>query len=383
MSMPARASLLLLVALALGACAGDSAKKENIEPPTPLVDFTPAATVDRLWSTSVGDGAGMTGASLVPAVVGDRVYAASSDGTIAAYDAATGERLWSQEIESFSGGPGADEKLVVAGTIDGAVIALDAERGSEVWRARVSSEVISAPVIAGDTVIVVSNDGRTHALSAVDGKQRWAVDRGVPLLSLRGNASPIVLADRVIVAGANGKVSALSLSDGRQIWEQAVGVGEGKTDLERMVDVDGRMAQLRGDLFVAGYSSAAQSLTADGGRILWTRELSSVSGLAAADDGIFVAAADGALWALDRRSGGALWKNELLLHRMLSSPAVMGSFVVVGDLEGKLHWFKREDGEIAARAELGSAGFGDGLVVVDDVLYAQSRDGSLGAFRLR
>ena len=170
MSMPARASLLLLVALALGACAGDSAKKENIEPPTPLVDFTPAATVDRLWSTSVGDGAGMTGASLVPAVVGDRVYAASSDGTIAAYDAATGERLWSQEIESFSGGPGADEKLVVAGTIDGAVIALDAERGSEVWRARVSSEVISAPVIAGDTVIVVSNDGRTHALSAVDGK---------------------------------------------------------------------------------------------------------------------------------------------------------------------------------------------------------------------
>lgn len=378
-----RTPLLILSIALLAACAGDSAKKENIEPPTPLTEFAPAATVEKLWSTSVGDGAGATGASLVPAVAGGRVFAASIDGSIAAFDAASGKRLWSREIEAFSGGPGASSELVVAGTIDGAVIALAADSGEERWRVQASSEVITAPVVTADTVVVVSNDGRTHAFAAADGKQRWAVDRGVPLLSLRGNASPIVMDDRVIVAGASGKVSALSMTDGRQLWEQAVGVGEGRTDLERMVDVDGRMALLRGDLFVAGYSSAAQALTTDGGRILWTREMSSVAGLSASEDGIYVAATDGALWALDRRSGGALWKNEVLLYRMISAPAVMGSYVVVGDLEGYLHWFKREDGEIAARTRLGDAGFGDGLVVVDEVLYAQSRDGSLGAFRLR
>jgi outer membrane protein assembly factor BamB len=374
---------VLLTAIVLTGCSGDSSKKENIEPPTELLDFAPVVTVDKLWSASVGDGAGVTGAGLVPAIAGGRAFFASVDGQIAAFDAGSGKRLWSHTQDSFGGGPGASEALVVVGTLDGAVIGLDASTGSELWRAKVSSEVISAPVISGQFVIVVANDGRTHALKTSDGSQVWAVDRGVPMLSLRGNAAPIVTDNAVVVAGANGTVSAFAIADGRPLWEQRIGVGEGRTDLERMIDVDGRMALLNGDLFVAGYESGAQALTLDSGRTLWTREMSSVAGLAAGNEAIFVAAADGAVWSLDRRSGGALWKSEILLHRMLSNPVLMGDYVVVGDLEGQLHWLKRADGEIAARAGLGGAGFGDGLVIVDDVLYVQNRDGSVGAFRLR
>jgi outer membrane protein assembly factor BamB len=373
----------LLASVLLAGCAGDSAKKENIEPPTPLVELTPTVTVDKLWSASVGEGAGVSGAGLVPAVNGGRAYFASIDGTIVAVDAATGKRLWSQEIESFSGGPGAGESLVVAGTLDGSVIALDAETGAEVWRARVSSEVISPPVVAGQTVVVIANDGRTHALDATDGRQKWAVDRGVPMLSLRGNAPPIVAGDIVVVGGANGTVSAFALGDGKPLWEQRLGVGEGRTDLERMVDVDGRMAVLSGDLYAAGYETGAQSMTLEGGRILWAREMSSVAGLAAGEDGVYVVATDGALFSLERRSGGALWKNGDLLYRMLSAPVLMGGYVVVGDLEGHLHWVNRADGVIAARQKLGDQGFGGGLVVVDDTLYVQNIDGSIGAFRIR
>lgn len=383
MAMRKPALGVLLASLLLAACSGDSSKKENIEPPTALQDFAPIATIDKLWSGSVGDGAGVTGAGLSPAIAGGRAYFASVDGDIAAFEAASGKRLWGNTLESFGGGPGASESMVVAGTLNGAVIAFDAETGAEIWRAKVSSEVISTPVISGETVIVVANDGRTHALKASNGSQIWAVDRGVPMLSLRGNATPIVTGSEVIVAGANGTVSAFAIADGRSLWEQRVGVGEGRTDLERMVDVDGRMALLNGDLFVAGYESGAQALTLDGGRTLWTRDMSSVSGLAAGNEAVFVAATDGAVWALDRRSGGALWKSEILLHRMLSNPVVMGDYVVVGDLEGQLHWLKRSDGEIAARSKLGGAGFGEGLVVVDDVLYAQNQDGAVGAFRLR
>ncbi len=383
--MPMRGLVLsaLLASVLLAGCAGDSAKKENIEPPTPLVELTPTVTVDKLWSASVGEGAGVSGAGLVPAVNGGRAYFASIDGTIVAVDAATGKRLWSQEIESFSGGPGAGESLVVAGTLDGSVIALDAETGAEVWRARVSSEVISPPVVAGQTVVVIANDGRTHALDATDGRQKWAVDRGVPMLSLRGNAPPIVAGDIVVVGGANGTVSAFALGDGKPLWEQRLGVGEGRTDLERMVDVDGRMAVLSGDLYAAGYETGAQSMTLEGGRILWAREMSSVAGLAAGEDGVYVVATDGALFSLERRSGGALWKNGDLLYRMLSAPVLMGGYVVVGDLEGHLHWVNRADGVIAARQKLGDQGFGGGLVVVDDTLYVQNIDGSIGAFRIR
>lgn len=383
MLMHKRILVALLTAGLLAGCSGDSAKKENIEPPTPLVDFTPAVTIERAWSTSVGDGAGVTGAGLTPAVAAGRVYFASIDGDLAAFDAGNGRKLWSKSQDSFSGGPGASDKLVVAGTIDGAVVAFDAETGAETWRTKVSSEVIAAPVVAGETVVVSANDGRTHALKASDGSQIWAVDRGVPMLSLRGNAAPVVTDNLVVVAGANGSVTGLALADGRPVWEQRIGVGEGRTDLERMIDIDGRMALLNGDLFVAGYESGAQALTVDGGRTLWSRDMSSVAGLTAGSDGVFVAASDGAVWALDRRTGGALWKNEILLNRMLSVPVLMGDYVVVGDLEGYLHWLKRSDGEIAARTRLGDAGFGEGLVVVDNVLYAQNRDGSVGAFRLK
>ncbi|GMU42227.1 MAG: outer membrane protein assembly factor BamB [Xanthomonadales bacterium] len=375
--------LAVVAAGLLAGCSGDSAKKENIEPPTPLVDFQATVAVDRLWSSSIGDGAGVTGASLVPAVAGGRVYFASSDGRLAAHDAASGRRLWSVETElAFGGGPGADAAMVVAGTLDGLVIAFDAQAGGELWRERVSSEVITAPVVVGELIVVTSNDGRTRALRSKDGGQVWAIDRGVPMLSLRGNATPLVADNLVVVGAANGTVSGIALGDGKSLWEQRIGIGEGRTDLERMIDVDGRLAALDGDLYVVGYESGAQALTLEGGRTLWQREMSSVAGLVAAKDGVYVVAADGTIWAIDRRTGGALWKNEALLHRMLSAPVLMGDYVVVGDLEGKLHWLKRENGEIGARSELGGAGFGDGLVVDDDVLYAQNRDGSVGAFRL-
>jgi outer membrane protein assembly factor BamB len=375
--------LLVPVLFALSACGGNSAKKENIEPPTPLAEFTASVNVERVWSATVGKGAGLSGAQLQPALANGRLYAASISGEVLALDANTGRRLWKAEVAGASGGPGTDGSVVVVGTIDGAVVALEAGNGSERWRARVSSEVIIAPVVSAGRVLLVANDGRVYCLDAATGSQRWAVDRGVPALSLRGAAVPIVLADRVIVGTAGGKVVALALEDGRPLWEQTVGVGEGRTDLERMVDIDGRMAYLNGDLFVAGYSSAVQALTAEGGRILWSRDLSSVSGLAASRDAIFVAASDGTVWALDRRTGGALWKNEALMHRMLSVPVLQGDYVVVGDLEGYLHWLRREDGSLAARSKLGAAGFGSGLVVDGDTLYAQGREGALGAFRLR
>ncbi len=383
--MPMRKSVLslLLGLVLLAGCAGDSAKKENIEPPTPLVEFTPSVVVEKLWSSSIGGGAGETGAGLVPAVAAGRAFFAGTDGDIMAIEASSGKRLWSQQVESFSGGPGAGESIVVAGTLNGAVIAFDAESGAEIWRSRVSSEVISPPVVSGQTVIVIANDGRTHALKASDGSQIWAVDRGVPMLSLRGNAAPIVSNGVVVVGAANGTVSAFSLAEGRPLWEQRLGVGEGRTDLERMVDVDGRMDVLAGDLFAVGFGSGAQAMTLDSGRILWARDMSSVAGLAAGEDGIFIAATDGAVWAVDRRSGGALWKNGDLLYRMLSAPVLLGSHVVVGDLEGQLHWLKRSDGEVAARTKLGGLGFGSGLVVVDEVLYVQNNDGSIGAFRIR
>lgn len=377
-------SLLLGVALVLLAgCGSDSLKRENIEPPKELVEFTPSVSVERLWARGVGDGVKLTGARLEPAVAGNRVFAASVDGQLVALEAGRGQQIWRAEnATGYAGGPAADDDLVVVGTLEGEVIAYDAERGTERWRTQVSSEVISAPALARDRVIVLANDGRVYALARADGKSMWTLDQGVPSLTLRGNSSPLVAGEDVFLAYANGRVRCVALADGKPRWEQSIGTAEGRTEIDRMVDIDGRFAYERGDLFLAGFDSSAVALTGDAGRTLWTRDLSSVAGLVVAGNAVYVTATDGEIWALDRRSGASLWKNEQLMYRQLSAPAVQGSFVVVGDLEGYLHWLSIDEGKLAARSRLGDQGFAQGPVVAGEVLYAQSRDGELAAYRI-
>jgi outer membrane protein assembly factor BamB len=97
-----RSSLLILAALGvvLSGCnwIKSLGKKDNVEPPTPLTEFTPTVQVQKLWGEGAGDGAGSSGAVLAPTVVDGRLYAASVDGTIEAIDAAR-DRIKQHEVD--------------------------------------------------------------------------------------------------------------------------------------------------------------------------------------------------------------------------------------------------------------------------------------------
>jgi outer membrane protein assembly factor BamB len=242
--------------------------------------------------------------------------------------------------------------------------------------------VIATPAIGGGLVVVRSNDGRVYALDAKSGERRWVFDRTVPLLSLRGNGAPTIVGDRVIIAYDNGKIAALKLADGNLVWEQTLANSEGRTELARMVDVDGELGVSGSEVYGASYQGQIGALTLDSGRQLWSREFSAYGGVAFNTGQLYASDADGVVWAVEARSGASIWKQDALAHRWLSTPAFADGRVVVGDFEGYVHWLKADTGELVARVKLGGAGVRAAPVVVGNTVYVTSAKGELAAYRV-
>lgn len=377
---------VVLALLLLSGCGWlkSNTNRENIEPPTELSDFDAKLQVRQLWSASVGDGERKLGLRQAVAVEAGRVYSASPDGELRAFDASNGKLLWQQSSEDrWSGGPGSGEGTLVVGSLDGAVAAFNPDNGNPRWRAQVSSEVISAPAIGRGVAVVRVNDGRVFAYAITDGSRRWVYDRGLPSLTLRGNARPLIRGDRVILGYDSGVTVALNVNDGSVVWEQVVAEGEGRNELDRMVDIDGEIASSEGEIFAASFNGQILALDPGAGRPLWNREMSVYAGLALADDKLLVADRTATVWALDRRSGASLWRQDGLAHRWLTTPVVHGNAVVVGDLEGYLHWLSLDNGELLARERVARDPIRATPQVHDGVLYAQTIDGKLAAYRIQ
>jgi outer membrane protein assembly factor BamB len=379
-------ALLVGSVVLLGGCGwikSKTSKKENIAPPKALAVLAPTLDVQRVWEATVGDGAKQSGVRIGPAVVDGKLYAASVDGVIAALDAASGKTLWRTKTKlAFAGGPAVDGGVVVAGTLDGEVAGYDAGSGAERWTTTVSSEVISAPAMSLGTAVVRANDGHLYGLDANDGSRKWTYDRtSVPLLSLRGNGPPLIDGSVVYDGADSGKILALRLDNGGTVWEQRIGLGEGKSEVERLSDADGTLVLDGGVLYVAGYRGAVMALAANLGRPQWTRELSSYTGVAVSASQVYAVDADSNVWALDRASGSSMWKSDAFLHRWLSEPAAQGQFVVVGDIEGYVHWLAAADGKEVARHQLSKAPIRAKPVVIGDTVYVEDEQGRIGAYR--
>jgi outer membrane protein assembly factor BamB len=382
---PALSRLLfpLVAALLLGGCGIFGGGDDAIAPPAELVDFRPTLEVRRVLSTGLGDGAEDLRLALAPAGDGTRVFAASRDGRVHAFDGESSERLWETPLEvRLSAGPGVgDGRVVVAGS-DGDVIALAAGDGSELWRRRIAGEVLARPAVGGNRVILRTADGRLLALAGDDGAQLWQLEQSVPPLTLRGTSAPVLVADAVVCGFDNGRLLAASLLNGEVLWEQTITPPQGSTDLDRLVDIDGAVAAVGQDIYVAGYQGRVAGLALESGSALWSRELSSYSGLAVDFTNVYVVTDESEVVALSRSNGTEYWRQDGLLRRGLSRPAAMTGSVVVGDFEGYLHWLDSRSGEMQARERVDNSRISGDLYVQDGRIYAQTESGRLVGYAL-
>jgi len=369
--------LLAAMSVALVACSSN----DDIEQmPAELVDFDSRIELDVLWSDNVGAGADGRYMLLTPAVFGDRVYATDSEGQVTAYNRQDGDDLWEAELDlPVSGGVGAGAEQVLVGTYTGKVVALSTVDGSELWSAQLSSEVLSAPQTNGQVVVVQASDGNLFGLNAEDGKQLWLYDNAIPALTLRGTAHPLLVESVVYAGFASGKILALNAADGTLMWEQRVGVAEGRSELERVVDVDGAPILVDDILYSASYQGRLVALNRSTGRGVWSVEESTHTDLAAGNGRIYLVNADGYVRAYGATSGELEWENDQLLRRRLGAPQTFGGYLAVGDFEGYLHILDQSTGEFVARRKVDSEGLRAPMQSVDGVLFVQGNGADLEA----
>jgi len=373
--------LLLLVAIAtLAACS--SKKDKEIDPPAKLADFPETLRVQRAWDAGVGGKGEELRLGLGLTVDNGHVYAAGRGGDVEAFDLETGRQLWRARTKTLlAGGTGAGEGLVVVGSSEGVVVALNEADGGERWRTKVNGEVLAAPAVSTKSVIVRTVDGKLRGLAPDTGKELWQYEQPVPRLSLRGTARPVISGDAVICGFDNGKVVALNATDGSLLWETTVAPSRGRTELERLVDIDSGVKVVNENVYTVGFQGRVAMLARDSGQIWWAQDASSYRGLSVDEENVYVSTAEGDVVALKRVSGAELWRQKGLAHRGLSAPVVTDNAVAVADYKGYVHWLDKGTGAFAGRAEAGSSRVSNPPVAVGDRVLVINDEGRITAFK--
>ena len=377
-------SYLPLAFAALLIFAGCS-KDKDVEPPAKLVNFPATLPVKELWGDKVGGGKKQVKLrlGLGPAVDNNLVFAASDKGELVAVNLDSGHQVWVKKFKrmQFSAGPGAALGKVVVGSSKGWVIALEGASGRELWRTRVNSELLSAPAIGEKVVVMRSVDGRLHGFDADTGKELWSVEQQVPRLSLRGTAVPVIAKDIVVSGFDNGKVMAVSLGTGDTVWDTALATPHGRTELDRLVDVDSSVSIVGDNVFATGFQGRTAMLALDSGQIWWAHDMSSYRGLAVDQENLFVTQSDGIVVALRQRDGSEIWRNDKLKRRGLSAPAVTSTAIAVADYQGYLHWLDKTTGALVARQRVAKFRVSSPPVAVQDTVVVITDSGKLAAYR--
>ena len=371
-------TLTVFLAVFISAC---SSGRDNTYLPVQLKEISAELDPDRLWQKQVGKGTAKQFLRLQPYIDKDMVYAVSNNGKLVAVDRITGKKHWDVDVgnEIISGVSGSAEGLVV-GSLSGKVSAFNKTAGEQLWSVSLTSEVMSLSHALQGKLIARTKDGTISAINGITGELIWQLSRQVPVLSLQSQSNPLIINNTVIAGLDNGRLLVISLDTGEVIWEKAVATGRGRTELDRMVDIDGQLVFLDGVIYVVSYQGNIAAFNLANGNRIWSREASSVNGLTVGSSYVYYTDSDSVIWALDRSSGEVLWKQEALEHRKVTAPVLYQGNLVVGDFEGYLHWLSVEDGHFLARAKTGKTAILVSPVVNDDKLYVYNSKGSLSAW---
>lgn len=376
---PLASTLLISSVLFLMGCSSSLKPVEHKPAKLPKLS-QPTQSLNSIWKERIGGAIKSDPLRLQVAIVDGITLAANRDGEIEAWSA-TGQRLWQRDLKQpITSGVSATADLAVVTTRSGAILALNPKTGETRWTAQTSASVLSPALIGVDRVVLVASDGSVTGLEQATGKQVWSFTIAVPTLSVRGTAAPVLFdQSTVIIAGASGRIYGLDLRTGIPRWERRVAVSAGRTDVQRLIDIDGDPLVSGRQLYVVSYQGQIVAVDLDSQRVRWDADTSSLRGLTTGLGNIYVATTDGNLQAYDERDGQLLWEIKDLAYRQLSNPVVLGRWLVVGDYDGYLHIIEQTEGKIVGRVR--TRGAIRQLNVIDDQLLVNSATGALSIWR--
>lgn len=384
---------IFLFALLLSGCSSitelrlDLADKifgrETPNQPAELKPISVSQTVRKDWSYQLEE---IESYDLVPALEAGFVFAADAEGNIAKVEVQSGRQSWRINVgEPITGGVGVGGGLVLVGTKRGNIFAYDMS-GKLIWQSKLSSEVLSVPRYVDTKVIVRSGDNRVYGLDAADGTRRWVYERQMPALSLRSSAGVVVNGGAVYAGFPGGKLAAMRADNGKLLWETTVAVPKGVSEIERIADITSLPVIAGPVVYAVAYQGRVAAVDRKNGKVLWNRQISSYTGMNFGDERLYVSHALGSIYSLDYATGRTFWRQGELLNRRITTPTLINNMLVVGDLEGYVHFLDVEDGKFSARVRIDdnavmSTISGEELsqVIVatrDGGLYAVSVDGT-------
>lgn len=394
-----RILLLLIAAQLLTACGTLDGLRESISDatgllgeetdprkPNELKELKTSLKKQLLWEVDTGVGTDEQRVNLQPAIVdNESILTADREGLVQKRSLESGELIWEKELElPISAGVGIGDFNLYVGSSNGYITALSQEDGSVVWKVSVPSEVLAIPKADDSILIVRTIDGQVLGLDEDSGKQLWSYKQPVPALSLRGTSTPALYRGAAICGFARGRLVALRLEDGLPIWQTIVAVPTGRSELDRMVDLDADPVIDDETIFVASYQGGVAALSLASGEPLWQQpDISVHSGISLDWQALYVSDENGDVWVLNRDNGQPFWKQDALHFRELTTPALYRDTLIVGDFEGYLHWLAQEDGRLLDRKKISDERILAKPMVLDDIIYVYASDGQLTALTVK
>jgi len=375
-------SSVLSLSLLLGGC-GIFGKKDKTLAAKPLTTFTATANAKLIWQSNTGHYAKKNYVKIHPIVAENSVYIAGGS-SASAWDKQTGQRRWKTPVaDTVTAGVNVGEGMMFVGTTGGNAIALDQVTGKPRWVQALSSEILAVSPARNGMVVFRSNDGKVHGLSTRTGEVMWQQSRKTPILSLRGSSTPIVTGNKVIIGFDNGKLTAFDLQAGHTIWEAILGVPRGRTELDRIVDIDGKLTLVGTTLYAATYNGQIAAIDVNTGGVKWSHGYSTDTGVEADASALYTVNAKGDVFKLSAQTGAPIWKMDDLTRRLPTAPTIIGSHIVVGDQQGYLHFIHRSTGKFASRIQGDKRGYSVAAIVDANTLYTLGKGGILSAIQLQ
>ena len=355
-------------------------------PLAPLKPIKATLNVQKNWQIKTASAMGEN--KVHPFIDPNTVYIGGAS-SASAYNKANGKLLWKQKIgetisAGINGNAGSSNKnaqQIFLGTSNGNALSLDANTGKILWIERLSSEVLSVSPGKNGRVAFRTIDGKIHGLSSETGELIWQRSQRPPALTILGASVPVLVGPLVISGFDNGKVAAYNLQTGKPAWEVTIAIPRGRTELERIIDIDGRIKPLGNALFAASMNGNATGINMQAGELAWLRSFSTSTGVSVDPNGLYSSDDKGLIWKLDPQTGSPIWSMDDLKRYEPTLPVIINpSVVVVGDKKGNLHWINTVSGKFIARAKGDPAGYSVEPEVSGQSIYAIGKGGVLSRF---
>lgn len=363
---------LLALTAALAACSSGNKRPE----PTPLAPVSALVPARQAWTVNVGAVDPLT----VPAVHVDTLVLANAAGVVHALDTRNGQSRWQVDVKStLSAGVGTDGTVAAVVTRGNELVAVAAT--GERWRVRLSARVFTPPLVAGQRVFVLAADRSVSAYDGQTGARLWSqAARGTDPLVLQQPGVLLAVGD-TLVAGVAGRLVGLNPLNGAVRWDAAIARPRGINEIERLVDLVGRVGREDDTVCARAFQAAVGCVDAGRGTVLWTQPADGATGVHLDADRVYGVESNGRVVAWQRRNGERAWTNDRLLHRGVTAPLAAGRSIMVGDAQGFVHLLAREDGAILNRLPTDGSAIVAGPYLAGSTLVAVTRNGGVYGWR--